>query len=227
MKVLAVILTALLAGCIGSTVFAQVVIEINQNGEYRFAVSADHWETAGINITDEAQKYIDGAKKAVESPGEFIPVVTREVPKEMISPFGLKRDLVADSGVIYDTENKEVTMTNDPTVLSSSVVFSSFLIWWMFAFVAMFLLNVRRPRFEAPVYDMSASVVAVLGLMLALSTIKPIIPILSTLLFFVSIVPIAIVVGRQEGKEKGVMYWTASIAIYVMLGALLAFTYGA
>lgn len=225
MKVLAVILSALLAGCIGSTVFAHVVVGMNQNGEYRVAVSADHWETAGINITDEAQRYIDSAKKAVESPGEFIPVVTREVPKEMVSPFGLKRDLVADSGVIYDTEHKEVKMINDPTVLSSSVVFSSFLIWWMFAFVAMFLLNVRHPRFEAPVYDMIMSVTAVLGLWVALSTIKPIVPILSTLLFFASVVPLHIIVGRQEGKEKGMKYWTASIALYVMLGVLLSFVY--
>lgn len=225
MKVLVALLTALLAGSIGSTVFAHVAVEVNQNGEYRVAVSADHWETAGINVTDEAQRYIDGTKKAVGSPGEFIPVVTREVPKEMVSPFGLKRDLVAYGGVVYDSEHKEVMMVNDPTVLSNSVVFSPFLVYLVFALAAMLLLNIRHPRFEAPVYDTSISVTAVLGLMLALSTINTIIPRLSTLLFFASIVPLALVVGRQEEKQKGAMYWVASIAIYVMLGVLLSFAY--
>ncbi len=225
MKVLVATLTALLAGCIGSSVFAEVVVELNQNGEYHFAVSTDHWEHGGINITDEAKRYIDGAKKAVESPGEFIPVATREVSKEMVSPFGLKRDLVAYSGVVYYLDNKEVKMINDPTVLSSSVVFSPFLVWWILAFMATFLLNMRHPRFEAPLYDMCASVAVVLGVWVALSTINPIIPILSTLLFFVSIVPIGIVIGRQERKEKGMKYWIASIVLYVMLGVLLSFAY--
>ena len=227
MKVLAVILTMLLGSCIGSTVFAKIVVEVNQNGEYQFMVSADHWEREGVNVADEVEKYIDGAKKAVESPGEFIPVVTREVPKEMVSPFGLKSDLVASMGVIYDQNNKEVIMVNNPTILSSSVAFSPFLVWCGLAFVALFLLNIRRPRFEAPVYDTSTSVVAVLGLVLAFSTVNTIIPLLSTLLFFSSIVPMSIVIGRQEGKEKGVKYWSASVAMYVMLGVLLAFVYGA
>lgn len=225
MKVLVALLTALLAGSIGSTVFAQMVVEMNQNGEYRLAISADHWEISGVNIADEAQNYIGAAKKAKESPGKFFPVVTREVPKEMVGPFDLKKDLVAYSGVIYDSEHEEVVMVNDPTILSSSVVFSPFLIYWAFALVAMLLLNIRYSHREAPIYDVSASMAAVLGLMLALYSAGPIIPRLSTLLFFASIVPVALVVGKQEEKQKGIRYWCASIVIYVTLAVLLPFAY--
>src|SRR3989344_3457799 len=225
MKVFVVLLTALLVGCIGNSAFAQIAVEMEQRGEYRYAVSADHWESAGINITDEAQRYIDSIKKAIKSPGEFIPVLTREVPKGMISLFGLKRDLVAYSGVVYYLDNKEVKMINDPTVLSSSVVFSPFIVWWILAFMATFLLNMRHPRFEAPIYDVCASVAAVLGLVFSLLAIKPVAPFLSTFLFAISIAPTVYVIGRQEKKEKGMKYWIASIVLYIMLGVLLSFTY--
>jgi hypothetical protein len=227
MKVLAVILTILLASYVGSTVFAQIVVEMNQNGEYRYAVSVDHWEREGVNVADEVKKYIEGTKKAIESPGEFIPVVNREVPKEMVSPFGLKSDLVTCMGVIYDQENREVVMVNDPTVLSSSVAFSPFLVWWAFSLVAVVLLNMRDERFEAPVFDVTVSVVGLLGFAFALLSVSPVIPILSTLLFFVSVVPLAIVVGRQERKEKRTMYWGASVTLYIIFVVLLAFVYGA
>lgn len=225
MKVLVAILTALLAGSIGSTVFAQMVVEMNQGGEYRLAISADHWEIAGINVSDEAQNYIDATKKAKGSPGEFFPVVTREVPKEMVGPFDLKKDLVAYSGVIYDSEHEEVMVVNDPTILSSSVVFSPFLIYWALALMAMFLLNIRRSRREAPIYDVIASMTAVLGLILALLSAWSIIPRLSTLLFLVSVISLCIVIGRQGEKKRGVKYWCASVAIYVTLAVLFPFAY--
>lgn len=225
MKVFVVLLTALLVGCIGNSVFAQITVEMKQRGEYRYAVSAGHRESAGINITDEAQRYIDSMKKAIKSPGEFIPVLTREVPKGMISLFGLKRDLVAYSGVVYYLDNKEIKMINDPTVLSSSVVFNPFIVWWILAFMATFLLNMRHPRFEAPIYDMCASVAAVFGLVFSLLAVKSVAPFLSTLLFAISIAPTVYIIGRQEKKEKGMKYWTASIVLYVMLGVLLSFAY--
>lgn len=224
MKVLVAIIIALLAGFIGNTVFAQVAIERSQNGGYLIAMATNRWEE-GINVTDEAQRYIDAAKKAKESPGKFFPVVTREVPKEMVGPFELKKDFVAYSGVVYDSENEEVIVVNNPTILSSSIVFSPFLIYWVFALVAMLLLNIRYSRREAPIYDVSASMAAVLGLMLALYSAGPIIPRLSTLLFFASIVPLALVIGKQEEKQKGVWYWCASIVIYVTLAVLLPFAY--
>lgn len=227
MKVLVAILTALLAGCIGGPVFAKAVVEINQNGEYRFGATTDHWESTAISITDEVQRYIESAKKAKESPGEFIPVATHEVPRGMSGLFGLKKDIVASVGVIYDQNDKEIVMINDPTVLSSTVVFGPFFVWWALGLLSMIWLNVRRPQFDAPVLDIAVSLVATLGVVFALVEASLLTPLLSTLLFFSVIFPLAYVGGRQEGKEKGLMYWTASTAIYVMLAVLLISTYSA
>ena len=226
MKVLVAIITAILAGSMGSFAFAQVVMGMDQYGEYRVAFSVDHWETANIhNATDEAQRYVEGMRKALNAPGKFVPVETREVSTGMVSPFGLKRDLVAYTGVMYDQNKEDMKMVNDPTVLESAVVFNPFLVWYIIALVALISLSMRRSEIDAPIFDISASAFMVFGIVFALVAVNTIRPILSTILFFVSIIPMAMVVGRQEGREKNAMYWTASIAIYGMLAVLLYSVY--
>ena len=226
MRVFVFLFTSMLAVCMSSSVFAKIVVEVNQHGASRTAISTDHWEMAGISVTDEAQKYIDRAQEAFKNPREIVPVETHEVSIGMVSPFGLKKDLVADVSVVYDQNMGGIDMISDPIVLSSSIVFSPFLIWWTMAIFAIGWLNLRRSRAVVTAFDIFILMIAIFGVSATLITaVSASTAHLFMALFFVFILLFVVVFWRQDDEKKRIEYWIASVAMYSILAVLLLSTY--
>lgn len=94
-----------------------------------------------ITVSKEALPYEMEWKRAVETPGVIVPLITAEGQSQMVDFFHHKTIMSTKTGIVFDEKSKVVEMVKDRE-MESKVVSNPYFIFWSVSLLSMLVANI-------------------------------------------------------------------------------------